>query len=72
MSYRLLKVVCQAVLVSEDDNGNLVEHVGQPVTVSAAEWPSYPTRLNAEIITLSLTSEQAEEGKREPAVVSDH
>lgn len=36
---RLLKVVFQAVFVDEDDEGNLLEVVGQPVTLKASDWP---------------------------------
>jgi hypothetical protein len=52
MSYRLLKVVCQAVLVATDDDGNLVEHIARPVQVPAADWPGYPERLAGEIAAL--------------------
>lgn len=53
MTYRLLKVVCQAVLVSEDGDGNLVEHATEPVPVPAAAWSSYPDRLAAQIAHLN-------------------
>ena len=53
MRYRLLKVVCQAVLISEDEDGNLVEQLVQPVPVSASEWPNYPARLASDINALN-------------------
>jgi hypothetical protein len=37
---RLVKVVAQATFVL-DDGESLVEQVANPVTVSAAEWPTY-------------------------------
>ena len=39
---RLVKVVTQATFVL-DNGDSLVEQVANPVTVSAAEWPTYPT-----------------------------
>lgn len=41
MRLRLVKVVCQAHLVAEDDDGNLSEQVSEPVTVAAKDWPAY-------------------------------
>lgn len=41
MTVRLLKVIVQPIFVS-DDGEHLSELVAQPVTVSAAEWPTYP------------------------------
>jgi hypothetical protein len=37
---RLVKVVTQATFVL-DDGESLVEQLANPVTVSAAEWPTY-------------------------------
>jgi len=37
---RLLKVICQPIFVV-DDGETLVEQAAQPVTVPAAEWPTY-------------------------------
>jgi hypothetical protein len=51
--YRLLKVVCQAVLVLEDDDGNLVEQLAEPIAVTAREWPTYPHTLLAQIAGLT-------------------
>lgn len=53
MSYRLLKVIAQAVLVSEDDDGNLVETLAEPVAVTARNWPTYPQQLLAQIAGLT-------------------
>jgi hypothetical protein len=39
---RLLKVIVQPVVVI-DDGETLTELVGQPATVSAAQWPTYAT-----------------------------
>lgn len=39
---RLLKVIVQPVFVL-DDGENLVEQAADPVVVTAADWPSYPT-----------------------------
>jgi hypothetical protein len=40
MTYRLLKVIVQAVLV-KDDGESLTEVVTDPVMVSARDWPTY-------------------------------
>lgn len=39
---RLLKVICQPVFVI-DDGEVLIEQTAEPVTVSAADWPTYAT-----------------------------
>ena len=41
MTVRLLKVIVQPVFIA-DDGEHLSELVVEPVTVSAAEWPTYP------------------------------
>lgn len=47
MKLRLLKVICQPVFVL-DDGTNLLEQAAEPVVVSAADWPTYPTKGFAE------------------------
>lgn len=47
MRLRLVKVIVQPVMVI--DNGNLTEKTVEPITVPAAEWPSYPAKLAAEM-----------------------
>ena len=42
MKLRLLKVICQPIFVL-DDGENLTEQAAEPVSVPAAEWPTYPT-----------------------------
>lgn len=41
---RLVKVVAQATFVL-DDGESLTEQIAAPVTVSAADWPSYATEI---------------------------
>jgi hypothetical protein len=53
MTFRLLKVVCQPVLVGEDDAGNLEEHPVEPITVKAADWPGFSDTLLARIADLN-------------------
>lgn len=55
---RLLKVVCQPVFVL-DDGDELIEHSAEPVTVPAAEWPTYPVERFAE--SFAMLREQVEE-----------
>lgn len=56
MSFRLLKVVVQAVVV-EDDGEVLHERVCEPVTVSARDWLQYPVMLAAEVANLECADE---------------
>lgn len=51
---RLVKLVVQPHFVI-DDGDTLTESVAQPFTVSAADWPTTPDRLEAD----RLTQEQA-------------
>lgn len=44
---RLLKVVCQPVFAL-DDGQSLTEQVPQPIEVSAADWPAFAERLEAD------------------------
>ena len=56
MSYRLLKVMCQAVLISEDEDGNLIESTSQVTPVMAKDWLDYPKLLLSQIDTYELES----------------
>lgn len=53
MAYRLLKMVCQAVLVSEDDDGNLVEETANPIVVTPKDLPDFPTNFATQLATLN-------------------
>lgn len=63
MSYRLLKVMCQAVLVSEDEDGNLVENPTEPEAVSAKDWPGYSERLLQKIQALNNSQNGQQQGE---------
>jgi hypothetical protein len=54
MTYRLLKVVVQPVLV-KDDGDTLTERVVEVSEVSAKDWPDYPARLEQQIEALGGT-----------------
>lgn len=56
MKYRLLKVICQAVLITEDEEGNLIENVSNPVPVPFNEWLDYPKVMLDQIATLNMES----------------
>lgn len=61
---RLLKVVCQAVFVV-DDGESLSEITAQPVTVPAADWPTYATgdfAVNVEKLRQQVESDADAEG----------
>jgi hypothetical protein len=53
VTYRLLKVVCQVVLVSEDSDGNLVEHPTEPAAVAAKDLPGLAGRVADQIAHLN-------------------
>lgn len=59
MKFRLLKVMCVAVLITEDEDGGLIEHTSQPVAVVAKEWLDYPRKMMDEIATLNMEQEYA-------------
>lgn len=52
MTYRLLKVIVQPVLV-EDDGEHLTERPSEAIAVSAAEWEAYPAKIAAAIAELN-------------------
>lgn len=45
---RLVKVIVQPILVV-DDGENLSEQTVQPIHVPAAEWPTYPEKMEDEL-----------------------
>lgn len=68
MTYRLLKVIATAVLVSEDGDGHLIETLAEPVSVSSADWCEYPSRLLSQIAALTNGKEtRMSETPTEPA-----
>ncbi len=61
MSLRFLKVIVQPVFV-EDDGETLTERTAEPATILAADWPSFPAKLEARRI--ELEAEMAAELRR--------